>query len=59
MAKNIAGKCPPPDSDPFNGVEFVKNPDSLSSKKTAGRCDAQLYFHETVLDIAKARSRQR
>jgi hypothetical protein len=23
--KNLAGKCPPPDSDPFNDAEFGKN----------------------------------
>jgi hypothetical protein len=26
-AKNLAGICPPPDSNPFNGVEFGKNLD--------------------------------
>src|SRR5204863_2139319 len=24
-AKNLAGRCPPPDSDPFNGAEFGQN----------------------------------
>ena len=24
-AKNLAGKCPPPDSDPFNDAEFGEN----------------------------------
>jgi hypothetical protein len=32
-AKNLAGeKGPPPNSDPFNGVELVKNTDSLSTE---------------------------
>jgi hypothetical protein len=34
-AKNQRGKCPPPDSDPFNGVEFGENYASLSRKFVA------------------------
>jgi hypothetical protein len=38
--KNLAGKDPPPDSDPLNHVEFGENPASLSRQKTAtpNRC---------------------
>ena len=33
-AKNLAGKSPPPDSDPFGDTELLKNPAYLSSSKT-------------------------
>jgi hypothetical protein len=34
--KNFSwGKCPPPDSDPFNEVESEKNPASLSRRFAA------------------------
>jgi hypothetical protein len=36
-AKNLAGqKCPPPDSNPFNGVEFGKNLARLSRQFATG-----------------------
>jgi hypothetical protein len=34
-AKNRAGKCPPPDSDPFSDAEFAKNLVRLSIQKAA------------------------
>src|SRR5258708_643233 len=34
-AKNLAGKSPPPDSDPFSDAEFGKNLAGLSSKLAA------------------------
>ncbi len=41
------------------GVSSMRKRSNQSLQLTAGRCDDQLYFHETVLNIAKARSRQR
>jgi hypothetical protein len=34
-AENQPGKYPPPDSDPFSGVEFCKNPGCVSSQFAA------------------------
>src|SRR5439155_894856 len=32
-AKNLAGKCPPPDSDPFDDAEFGKTSPPCQAKK--------------------------
>jgi hypothetical protein len=43
--KNLAGKCPPPDSDPFNGVELGENYASLS-RQFAATSNRRLEFHK-------------
>jgi hypothetical protein len=39
--KNPAGRSPPPDSDPFSGMEFGKNRIGESSKLPQGRITNQ------------------
>jgi hypothetical protein len=48
-AKNLAGqKCPPPDSNPFSGVEFGKNLARLS-RQFAASVDRGFEFHKSGL----------
>jgi hypothetical protein len=44
-AKNPAGESPPPDSDPFDGVESGKNLASLSSQ-FAARANSRFEFQK-------------
>jgi len=64
-AKNLAGKCPPPDSDPFNGVDSEENYASLS-KQFAASTDHRFEFqkrsqlfvstHNETLSVAAMRA---
>jgi hypothetical protein len=64
-AKNLAGKCPPPDSDPFNGVDSEENYASLS-KQFAASADHRFEFqkrsqlfvstHNETLSVAAMRA---
>jgi hypothetical protein len=44
-AKNLAGKSPPLDSDPFGDAEFAKNLARLS-RKVAASANRRLQLHE-------------
>jgi hypothetical protein len=45
-AKNLAGKCPPHDSDPFNGVDSEENYASLS-KQFVASANRRFEFHKS------------
>jgi hypothetical protein len=45
-AKNPAGKCPPPDSDPFSDAEYAKNLAYLS-RKFAALPNRRFKFHKS------------
>jgi hypothetical protein len=44
-AKNLAGESPPPDSDPFNGVEFGEKPACLS-RQFAAKANPRFEFEK-------------